>query len=283
VADGAMPRSRPVLGTVLVSCVLAGLAAPRAFADDPYDRFLEAHKRALRHVRRKAWSKAVGVYRAFATVQAKDPGMPLARLREGTLLARELKRWADARRAFAAAARTPDTKPGPAIRRVAFVWMARCQMAELRAALRRYYTDKVEYPEALAGLVAAKLVAADAVTDPWGKPFRYRTDRLRIAPKLPRQAYVLGCASLPGDKRSLATFLGASAAFERMWMFRAPVPGKPPAAMLAPAGHAGKTVRVVEGSRTATARVVQITPDVVLLASDDFLAILTRQERRRSR
>jgi hypothetical protein len=280
VADGRIPQrfTGPCRapGGILVALLLACLAGPEAIAADASDRFLEAHKRALRHVRRRDWKRAVAVYRAFATVQSKDPGVPLARLREGTILAREMGRWPDARRAFAAAARTPDTEVGRAIRRVAFGWIARLQMAEIRAALRRYYTDKVEYPKTLQALVAAKVIAADLLTDPWGKPFLYRAGRLRIAPKLPRQSYALSCASLPGAKGSLATFLRASGAFERLWVFQAPVPGRPPAAMLSPEGKIGKSVRVAEGSRAGTARVLRITPQVVLLAEKDFLAVLVR-------
>ena len=84
--------------------------------------------------------------------------------------------------------RKQEKQLGRAIRRVAFGWIARLRMAEIRAALRRYYTDKVEYPGTLQGLVDAKMIAADALTDPWGKPFLYRTDRLRIAPKRRRRA-----------------------------------------------------------------------------------------------
>ena len=79
-----------------------------------------------------------------------------------------------------------------------------------------------------------------------------------------------------GEKRSLAAFLKASDAFEQRWVFQAPVPGTPPAAMLAPGGRVGKSIRVAEGDRAGTARVVRITPQVVLLAEEDFLAVLVR-------
>jgi len=71
--------------------------------------------------------------------------------------------------------------------------LARLAMNRLSEKLRAYYTQHVEYPATLGGLVETKLAQPADIIDPFGKPYGYEARARRLMPDVPRQTYALRC------------------------------------------------------------------------------------------
>jgi hypothetical protein len=253
----------------LTCCGLSGAGAPEL------GEFLAAHQKAVKSAAAGQWAAAAEVYGAFASAHPRDAGATLASFHQGLILLRELGHAGAARQAFArAAAGTPTTPLSQAVAQAANAWQARLQMVALDAALRAYWVDKVEYPAALDGLVKHKLVAPEALADPWGRPFVYETGRLELAPDMPRQKYTLRCQTLEGTSRDLKKVLESTRTLGRGYVLREIVQGRPLGAKVVTPD--GRTTIVAEGSRLGGAAVVVVTRQAVVLADPNNLAVLTR-------
>jgi len=144
-----------------------------------------------------------------------------------------------------------------ALSEVAKVWLARVQMQDLDAALRRYYRFNVRFPDTLSAVM--KDVPASLQNDPWGQPWMYQLKAPAGFPKQKDQRYQLGTSRFP----QLAPFaeairkrtppsvtwqitsraIGGSTALE----FRAPN-SPAPLAILQPGGTVGGFVLVFIGN-----------------------------------
>jgi hypothetical protein len=258
------------------AAVMLGVAAAVSAAAEDAAPFLTAHRRAEQLAQTKNWPEAAKVYEAFAAEHASDAYAPVASVLQGIILRRELKQPAQAKLAFERAARAPDTPLGNELKQVAMAWIARMQMEQVDAALRKYYVKKVEYPEKLDELVAVKLVAPEELIDPWGKPIGYRAGTLGFAPKVPRQKYWLTCSSIEGDSGRFKQILKDSVTFGRQYQVKAITTGDQLKAVLAPADDPKKALSVSEGTKVGSAKVIKITTDVVILSDSDLVAVLTR-------
>ncbi len=69
--------------------------------------------------------------------------------------------------------------------------LRRIALADVRAALEKYYLKRVEYPESLQALVDKKFIAADKIRDSSGQPLPYKAMPNPATPKIPRQKYSL--------------------------------------------------------------------------------------------
>jgi hypothetical protein len=81
------------------------------------------------------------------------------------------------------------------VRDVARVWLARAQIKDIDAALKRYYMKKVCFPVALADLGAT--LPEQLRNDPWGEPWSYSLQAPRGMSKLKDQRYQLGPKRFP--------------------------------------------------------------------------------------
>jgi len=81
------------------------------------------------------------------------------------------------------------------VREAARIWLARTQMKEIDAVLKRYYVKKVCFPGTLAELGAA--VPEQIQNDPWGEPWAYSLRAPRGMGKLKDQRYQLGPKRFP--------------------------------------------------------------------------------------
>ena len=256
----------------LASATVAGAMEP--------GRFAAAHDRARALVGRKQAAAAAEVYGAFAAAHASDALAPLASILQGIVLRRDLGDGAAARAAFRRAATAPETPLGRRLKHVARAWLARLQMEGIDRALRRYYVQHVWYPETLDELVAARLVEAADLLDPWGKPFRYSVGPLRWAPKVPRQKHTLACSAVDGDSRTLAkSILKRADELERRIRLRAVVPTSPPKAIVTTAAKPDKRVTVSEGSAVGSATVAAVTRDGVVLVDGELVAFVRGAQR----
>jgi len=252
------------------------LLASAAPADD-LTPFLAVHQKANALAAEKKWPEAAKAYAAFAAAAQDDPCAPLAAALQGILLLRELNQAAPAREAFLRATKAPNSPFGQATRELARGWLARLQMVELAAALRRYWTDKVEYPEKLEALVERKLAPPELLVDPWGKPFAYAAGALRAVPDLPRQTYSLRCTAIEGDSRSLKAALAQTAAVPGKFHLRAIGGVKPLAALIAFAeDKTRKPVNLAEGEKIDGATLVKLTPQGAILVEGGAVAVLAR-------
>jgi len=258
-----------------LAAVVLGTAAATTAAGEDLAPFLTVHQKASALAQQKDWPQAAKAYETFAADRPQDACAPLAAILQGLVLCRDLKQPAAARAAFLRAAKAPDTPFGREPAHVARTWLARLQMADLDAALRRYWVLKVEYPEKLDALVERKLVAADQIVDPWGKPFAYTTGRLRAAPGLPRQTYSLACAAIEGDSRQLPRLLKESGEFASKFQLKA-IGGVKPLSALIALGGADKPVHVAEGEKIGTARLLKLTPQGAVLVDGGFVAVLAK-------
>ncbi|MBL7222494.1 MAG: hypothetical protein ISS72_01445 [Candidatus Brocadiae bacterium] len=267
-------RSSVALAAAMVVATLASRGLPGAGAAE-LDGFLAAHRKAAEHASAKQWTAAAKVYGAFAAAHPRDAGASLASFLQGLTLLRELDQAAPAREAFArAAGGTPTTALGRAVAQGGRAWLARLQMVQLDAALRKYWVDVVEYPASLDGVVMRKLVAPEAIVDPWGKPFAYETGRLKLAPDMPRQKYTLRCTAIEGTSRDLKKFLVATRGFGQGFKVRGIVAGPPRGANVVTPD--GRSANVAEASKLGTATVVTIGLQAVVIADSDNVAVLTR-------
>ena len=261
-------------GRWLATVALGIAAATGSVAAQGLEPFVDAQRRADELAGQKKWAEAAAAYGAFAAQHAADPSAPLASVLQGIILRRERGRPAEARAAFGRALGAPDTPFGRELRDIARAWLARLQMEELDAALRKYYVARVEYPETLDGLVERKLATAQQLVDPWGKPFGYKVGKLRIAPDVPRQAYTLSCTAIEGHSRQFKDLLKASAAFAPSYRIKEITDTYPVAAYLAPADQPAKRVVVNEGAKLGSATVVKITRRTVVLREGERVAVL---------
>ncbi len=240
--------------------------------------FLAAHQKASALGAEKKWAEAAKGYAAFATANEGDACAPLAAALQGIILLREVDQAAPAREAFLRAAKaSANDSLGLATRDLARGWLARLQMVALDAALRRYWTDRVEYPEKLEALVERKLAPPEAIVDPWGKAFAYAARPLRARPDLPRQAYTLACSAIEGDSRSLKAALAKTAALPAKFQLKAIGGVKPLAALIAFADDkARKPVNLAEGEKLDGATLVKLTPQGAILFEGGAVAVLAR-------
>jgi hypothetical protein len=267
-------RSPVVLAIAVAVATLTIRGLPGAGAAE-LGQFLAAHQKAATSATAGQWAAAAEAYGAFASAQPRRDGARLASFLQGLILLRELDQAEPARQVFAGAVGgTPTTTLDRAVAKAANAWQARLQMVQLDAALRAYWVDKVEYPAALDDLVKHKLVAPEAIVDPWGKPFAYETARLKLAPDMPRQKYSLGCKGLEGTSRDLKRVLEATRSLGRGYVLGDIVQGRPLGAKLIT--PEGRTTIVAEGSKLGGATVVVVTRQAVVLADPDNLAVLTR-------
>ncbi|MBM4038994.1 MAG: hypothetical protein FJ290_10830 [Planctomycetes bacterium] len=240
--------------------------------------FLAVHQKASALGAEKKWAEAAKAYAAFAAASESDACAPLAAALQGIILLRQLNQAAPAREAFLRAAKAAaGDKFGLATRDLARGWLARLQMVQLDAALRRYWTDKIEYPEKLDALVERKLVPPELLVDPWGKPFAYAARPLKARPDLPRQAYTLSCSAIEGDSRSLKAALATTEALPKKFLLRGIPAGPQLTATIAFAEDKTRTaVNRVEGEKVNGATLVKLTPQGAIIIEGGAVAALAR-------
>ena len=83
-----------------------------------------------------------------------------------------------------------------ALREAAKVWLSRAAMADIDAALRKYYRQAVRFPDSLAEV--ERDIPAEAKADPWGEPWTYQPSAPRGFAKLAKQRYQLAPKRYPG-------------------------------------------------------------------------------------
>ena len=277
-------RAGSVVAVVLVAAIVAAGA-------ERQPAFVAAVDQATQLGARKQWAQAAKVCHTFAAAHARDPMAPLAAFLQGVILRKHLGQpdppsrgrrspatageGGKAREAFARAAVGNDTL-GPAFRVAARAWLARLQMEHLDVALRKYYVHKVEYPDKLDALVGRKLATPEDLLDPWGKPFAYKTGRLLIAPKVPRQTYALTCTTIAGDSRQLKRhLLKDTDELQQRYQLRAIVPTTPLKAIVIEVGGSGKRLTVAAGARLGSATVTHIAHGLAVLIDGEQVAVLT--------
>lgn len=252
------------------------LAVMPSNAGEDLAPFLAVHQKAEALGAEKKWAEAAKTYGAFAAASEGDVCAPLAWALQGIILLRELKEPEKAREAFLRAAKAPATPFGQAVAELARGWLARIQMEKLDAALRRYWIEKIEYPEKLEALVERKLVPPELIVDPWGKPFVYTTRPLKARPDLPRQLYTLSCSAIEGDSRSLKAALARTLEVPKKFQLKAIGGVKPLAALIAFQDKAKKALNVAEGERVDGATLVKLTPQGAILIEGGAVAVLAR-------
>lgn len=84
---------------------------------------------------------------------------------------------------------------GLTVQRLARVWLARVQVQEFDAVLRKYYRNNVSFPGSLAKI--AKDIPPHLRADPWGEPWMYQVHAPHGFKKQTDQRYQLGPTRLP--------------------------------------------------------------------------------------
>jgi len=258
-----------------LAVALLGVAAAATAAGEDLAPFLSARQKAGAFADKNQWQDVAKTYGAFAAAQPQDACAPLASALQGLILLRDLKQTEPAREAFLRAAKAPDTPFGREVRQVAFTWLARLQMQQIDVALRRYWVDRVEYPERLEQLAERKLAPPELLADPWGKPFKYSPRALRAAPGLPRQIYTLECTAIAGDSRQLPRRLKESAEFPKKFQLKG-IGGVRPLSALIAVDKADKPVHVAEGEKIGSATLIKLTREGGILVDGGFVAVLAK-------
>ncbi len=254
----------------LVLCSLAGALAQAA--DDGLASLIPVHEAAVALTEKGQWAEAAARYRQFAAARPGSAEGGLAAVLGGLILLRELGKPDEALGAFAQAVKLDGGFAG----RVAWIaksWIARLRMQQLRSALHAYWVRHVEYPERLEALAEKKLVPAETLTDPWGRPFEYRTAALSIAPDLPRQRYTLRCATTGADSGDLEAALKRTAELPRMFELKAIGASRPPSALMKLKGDNSPPRHVAEGEKIGPATLIKLTRQVAVLADGDAVAV----------
>jgi hypothetical protein len=82
-----------------------------------------------------------------------------------------------------------------ALRELARVWLARAEMQQIDAILRKYYQEKVAFPDSLDAV--KENIPAELRHDPWDKPWVYKLRAPRGMAKLASQRYTLAPGQHP--------------------------------------------------------------------------------------
>ena len=261
------------LGLILAAL---GMTAHGASSAEGLAPFLAAHRQANALAEKQQWAEAGKLYGGFVGQRPSDLGAPLALVFQGIILRRELKQAEPARAAFARVAAMPDDRFGGALKEVARRWLAWLRMEDIDAALRKYWTDRAEYPATLDGLVQRKLLAAEQIVDPWGKPFVYQEVPLSIAPKMPRQNYKLRPSGFEADSRQFKRVLKENPDFARKFELKAIGQAQKLTALIAPADKSKTPANVVEGESIEGARLAKLTREAAVLVDGDYLCVLAK-------
>lgn len=199
-------RCRAVLAIALAACLLMALASLATAA--PADDLLQAWEKATDQP-----SNAKETWKAFAEAHAAEDVGQLARLQLAMTLWREKAKPAD----ILPHLQITEPKEGTVTElrrqlvRAADAIEARVRMVQIAEALQSYFAKHIEYPDSLDALVAAGLMEAAQLRDPFGQPWGYETAARRLAPDLPRQRYTLTCTTLKVTSRDIASELKRSA------------------------------------------------------------------------
>jgi len=274
-----MPYARSLTWSLSIGCwiwVIGPLAANGASPAEGLAPFLSVHRQAIAQAEKGQWAEASKLYGQYAGQRPADLGVPLALVFQGVILRRELKQAEPARAAFARVAALSDDRFGGAIKEVARRWLAWLQMPEIETALRKYYVDRVEYPATLDGLVQRKLLTAEQIIDPWGKPFVYREVPSSIAPKMPRQNYRLRPSGFEADSRQFKGVLEESAKFPRKFDLKGIGGVQQQAALIAPTEKGKSPANVVEGEAIEGAKLVKLTREAAVLVDAEHVAVLSK-------
>jgi len=280
-----MPRkgwddsSGPRVNAAQRACVLFLLVCcweKCADSAEEHKEFLAAQARAQQSVAKESWEEAVEEYAKYAEKHADDAYRPMALILQGILIRSAMDQGPVARPVFERAVETcGETAFAKGLKHVALSWLARLQMEKIATALKRYYVDKVEYPESLEALAKSNLISREQALDPWGKPFVYEPRAMTIVPDIRRQKYKLSCSSLRGDSRQTLQIAKDSLVFSQKFLLRGIASTKPYKAVLARPTRPDETFTVTEGMNLGGVKVLRVTRDLVILAHNEKLGVLT--------
>jgi hypothetical protein len=156
--------------------LVAGLMTLSARGAAPDERTL--WKLWVRHTNNVAdHAGLVAACREFVAQSPQDPLGAVARGLEGWHLLQDGKQ-ADATRVFEALATAPPL-PDPlaaAGADMAKTWLTRLDREAMRAALKQYYRQKIEFPARLDALRALKGLPVPPFSDRWGQAWGYRLE-----------------------------------------------------------------------------------------------------------
>ena len=77
--------------------------------------------------------------------------------------------------------------------------LAKSRLVRVKAALRKYYTKKIEFPAQLSALVDRRLLSKEDSVSPWGTPWHYERRASDLFPDIEGQEYTLYCKELGKD------------------------------------------------------------------------------------
>ncbi|MBI2193254.1 MAG: hypothetical protein HYU36_14860 [Planctomycetes bacterium] len=189
----------------------------------------------------------------------------------------------ESRRLFQRVAEAPGkTLLLDSCRETARRWLARSQIASLRAAMDRYYISHLEYPATLAELALGGWVKSNDLVTPWGRPPDYRRTRSDLFPDTPGQAYELSSGSLAGPLQPEKEILEAwRSNLPRwvLWGIATTFDGRPSALLgFAEQGSkAGNKVSVPLGEKFEGLTLVNVDQVGAILGGPDFLFALPQR------
>lgn len=171
-------------------------------------------------------------------------------------------------------------EPGKRCADIARRHLAKSQLVRVKAALRKYYTKKIEFPTQVSALVDRQLLAKEDSATPWGTPWHYERRASDLFPDIEGQEYTLysrelGKDPLPAPKlkqqwlslsRRFALWAagsqGAGGSLARIEYLEAGVRSEK------------RKITLKQGERLEGLELIHVATEGAVLASPDFLVLL---------
>jgi len=216
---------------------------------------------------------AADIYKQFIEQHQESPQACAARVLRGLILWRNLNNLPAARAELAAAAGiSGDEIITVESVRLARSWLARIKMLEIARACRKYYVEKVRYPQTLDKLVEAGLVSKTDLLDPWGDRFVYATRASTLFPDIPHQRYSLNCKHIKGDVTTTQKLLDG----EREFLEGITLLGFTQKQVMVRFKGEERNTIIQEGNSRGGLTALLVTSTGALVSNSNYMVVLTR-------
>jgi hypothetical protein len=158
-------------------------------------------------------------------------------------------------------------------------WLTRLDRERVKVALREYYLRHIAYPQTLDQLKSLPASRQAPLTDRWGKPWSYRTVRLRHIAGVADQDYALRSVML-GEWSDLAEALkrpyAATIQLRPVKAVSVAADGQPVVMFESPRGSGVEQVLMTSGARAGDIIFAHAGGRLLLLSDGDYWLVLER-------
>jgi len=251
-----------------------------AASPSPADFFASVQK-VRRALVQQRYSRAVAIDEAFVKKFPKGNYAAMVMLEVGVIASWCLNDAAKAEGMFGRAlAAAGKDELGKRCADIARRHLAKSQLVRVKAALRKYYTKKIEFPAQISALVDRQLLVKDDSGTPWGTPWRYERRASDLFPDIVGQEYTLYAKELGKAPRPAAELKQKWLSLSRRFALWAAgthgAAGSMARIQYLEAGVASEKRKITlkQGEQLEGLELIHVATEGAVLASPDFLVLL---------